>query len=308
MTGVVAPGIYDWPVDYYHSDPCPEVSLSSSGINTLLNETPAHFAARNPRLTRWPDHLNDSTKEQDLGTVVHSLVLGKGHEIKIIDLSEFRNKDGTPAQTFNNAAAKKAKEQAEADGLIVIERQAYDQAEFVAAAATEALRQRFGTWPIGNSEMSMVWKRRTTDKESEIWCRGLADHLGEGQWSNVIVDLKTTGRGISDYDLQKKAEREAAVQAAWYSEGLAAIRPELRGRIKFYFIFVEVEPPYSVRRIALNQQWHDMAPQLIDIAVDKFADCLRADRWDSYPDDDVLDMPLRVEQAWTFKLEAARVG
>jgi hypothetical protein len=46
---------FDVPCEDYFADPCPRPSLSNSGIGVLLNQSPAHFAARHPRLNGGVD-------------------------------------------------------------------------------------------------------------------------------------------------------------------------------------------------------------------------------------------------------------
>lgn len=289
-------GIHDISPEEYHADPCEEVSLSHSGIVTLLNETPAHFAARNPRLTEWPDLLRRSTAAQDLGSIVHSLILGKGAEFCVMDPSDFLNDDGkTPSKTFGSKAAKAAKEDAESKGLIVINRATNAAAIAVAEAAAKKLRERFGEWPIGESEVAGIWKRQT--EHGEIWCRLLSD-----KWIHryaTCIDFKSTSKSISDEDLRRSiAATGNDIQAAWYLEGLNTIHPELAGLTQFLFVFIEVEPPYEPRVIKLTESWLTRARYRIDRAANLFADCLRKNEWPAWPGDTSLNAPGYLETQW----------
>lgn len=286
-------GIHDIDVEAYHRDElCPEVSLSSSGIRTLLNETPAHFAARNPRLTSWPDLVETPSREQDLGSVIHSLLLGKGAAFDVVDFDDWRKKE---AQMMRDASR--------ASGKIPMLRKTYANALQVAEKAAEHLTYLFHAWPIGQSERTMIWQRKTV--HGPIWCRALVDHMSEGA---QLIDLKTTSRSIGDEDLKRKIAQDGGdIQAAWYTEGLATLFPELAGRVKFTFIFIEVEPPFLPRPITLSENWLTRARFRIDRAADIFAKCLREDKWPGWPTElTTLSAPTYLETKWeTEELEAA---
>jgi hypothetical protein len=282
----------------YHADAItPEPALSSSGIRTLLNETPAHFAARNPRLTQWPDNTIESTREQDLGSVAHALILGKGARFKVLNLADYRNKDGSEAKTFNNAEAKRAKQQAESEGFIVIDHDTHMAAQAIAKSATKRLVEKFGTWPIGESELVGIWKRPT--RHGDIFGRMLLDHFSHK--AATIIDIKTTTKPISDDEIPKSlASIGADIQAAWYIEGVSTIFPELMGLVQFIFLFVEQQPPYSARPVRVSESWLTRARFRIDRAADVFARCLKANDWPAYPHDElIVQAPSWLETKWT---------
>lgn len=288
-------GVYTIPSAQYHSDPAPQVSLSRSGIVTLLTATPGKFRAKNPRLSPWPIK-DESTDPQKLGSVVHALVLGAGQEFCVIDPSQYRNKDGTPAKTFANAEAKRAKQEAEASGLVVIDADTFAQAEEIQRAVEARLIARFGGWPIGESEQTMIWQRQTS--YGPIWCRALVDHLSRR--AVTLLDIKTTGRGLNDDTLKMAiANSGNDIQAAWYLSGYKTLDPEHADLAQFIFPFVEVEPPFDVRFIRAKPDWLARAEYRIEQAVDIFARCLYANEWPGYPAEDTeLDAPAFLEARW----------
>jgi hypothetical protein len=140
----LTPGIHDdIDAESYHSDALTEeVTLSRSGIVTLLNETPAHFAAKNRRLSQWPERLDhDATDEQDLGTVCHALLLGKGG---LFDIHEFDN--------WRTKQAQALRDESRARGRVPILSKRFADALNVVEHAEKALKGRFGGWPLGQSE------------------------------------------------------------------------------------------------------------------------------------------------------------
>jgi hypothetical protein len=284
----VKPGLYyDLPVAQYHADPCDAPSLSSSGIRTLLSSTPAHFAARHPKLTQWPDQIRVATKAQDLGTVVHRLVLERGSEYIVIDPSNFRNKDGTVATTFNNAQAKAAKVSAESQGLVVIDNDTYSQAREVADRLIAKLQARYGGWPIGQSEVTGIWQRQTA--HGPIWCRMLLDHVSER--AVTALDMKSTALSLDKDELPKSiANAGGDIQNAWYIDGLSTLFPQYAGLWQFVFMYGEVNPPYDVLPVKLGEGWLTRARHRINRACDLFALCMKRNEWPGWSIDEPLTL------------------
>ena len=86
-----APGIYDLTAAEYHADPCVAPSLSSGVAWELLTRSPLHAWAKHPRLN--PDFEPDHSAKFDLGTAAHTLILGKGDQIHVIDAPDYRTKE-----------------------------------------------------------------------------------------------------------------------------------------------------------------------------------------------------------------------
>jgi hypothetical protein len=324
----VTPGIYEIDPQQYHADPCYvhgdplTVSLSASGIRTLLAATPAHFAARNPVLTKWKEWQKGqkATKAQDRGTVIHSMLLGRGGEWIAKDCTEFSNKDGSPSQTWGSAEAKAWKAKQEARNVAVISRDEESEYLQIAEIARVALRQRFPWWDEGRSEQTLVWQRQTA--YGPINCRALMDRLGPQPFIDLI-DLKTTAKPIGDEDVQRKLALDGAdIQAAFYLEGVRAlgvapqpppaVAPEepdddgWAGEVaqpidsrQFHFAHVETAPPYSVRIDTLSDNWLLRAQLRIDRACNLFAKCLYAGDWPSWPTrGNALTPPSWLESRW----------
>jgi hypothetical protein len=281
---VTAPGVYALDVDDYHADPAPEPSLSSSGIFTLLNGTPSKFRAKHPRLTDWPDFPEKSSAAQDLGSVIHSMLLAAGRPVLVIEgFDDWKKK-----------AAQEQRKEAKRNGSLPVLRKLFDEASMIVERAAVALRAELGEWPAGESEQTMIWRRRTND-HGMIWCRALADHLIRSR--GTIIDLKTTGLPLADRDLSTNFTYQGNdFQAAHYLDGLETLFPELAGRGEFLFAIVETEPPYDVRFADLPKGWRTLAAQAVDRASDRFAACLESGEWPSYRKRADLQIPTWHEQ------------
>jgi len=273
----------------YHQDPTPEPSLTSSGIKRLFSGSPADFAARHPKLTKrlpdgklaWPE-LFDSSDAQDLGTVVHALVLGTINQCLVADPEDapVTTDQGGAYKTWSGKAAAWKKAQ-EATGAIVLNREKGEHVQSAAESMIRLLRDEYDDWPIGDSEVTLIWRRATS--LGPILCRARVDHLALRHM--VLLDPKSTGRGISDRMLQKMAADDGwGIQAAWYLEGVEQCHPDvdLAGRLRFRFPVVEMTPPYQARFVDLPEAWIHIARQRNDRAAELFAKCLAANEWPTY--------------------------
>jgi hypothetical protein len=290
----ITAGIYDdMPIEIYHSDPAPEPSLSQSGIRTLLTATPAHFKAKHPRLTDFPDEIDRPTKAQDFGTIIHSMVLGRGTEMAVIPFDNYKKK-----------AAQDARDEARAAGRVPVLEKELPRLYAVAAFALDAIRRRYPDWSEGTAERALFWQLELNDGTS-IWCRGLGDYsIGSARW----FDLKTTDTGISDQELAKKIGNDGwDLQKAWTIQGVEALEPDFAGLVSFQDIVVEISPPYSVRFPPISERWlNSYTRPRISIATHMFGQCLQTRQWPSWTEDVAnLEPPAWMAQAWEYQILAA---
>jgi hypothetical protein len=287
-------GVYDIDAERYHTDPTPQPSLSSSGIKRLLSGSPAEFAAFHPRLTQWPELCQaEATRAQDRGTIIHSLVLGKGAGFHACDPQdvEVTTEKGARYKNWSGKAADWKRAQ-EAQGIVVMSRSEGARVQAATQSMIQLLQREYGDWPIGDSEQTIIWQRET--EYGPIWCRALVDHLALRHM--VVLDPKSTALGISDRALQRIAANDMwHIQAAWYLDGIKTIMPhvfdiggnvisETGGRLVFRFVVVEIDPPYQSRFVDLPESWIHIAGQRIDRACEQFAKCLYSGEWPAHSD------------------------
>lgn len=259
---ITEPGIYlDVPESAYHADPCPAPSLSSSIAKELIERSPLHAWQLHPKLGGGS---RTATAAQDHGSLVHELLLGRGRGLAIVEANDWRTK-----------AAKLAKAEAQAQGLTPV----LARKHAIANTACAKIRARLSAQGVelaGESEVTVVWREQTP--HGEIWARARFDHL-EGA---TIVDLKTTERATKSACERQIIAMGYDIQRAAYVRALTTIRPELGGRVRFLFAFIETEPPYgvmvadvdSVLRTFGDRRWVD--------AVDRWAWALQSEHWHGY--------------------------
>ncbi len=281
---VAEPGVYSpaqLPEDAYHADPVPEGSLSQSGAKTLLKEGgPALFAWQraNPK---------PRTKAMELGTAAHKLVLGAGQE-----LHEVKENDWTTNR------AKKARDDARAEGKLPLLTKDLDVAKAMAAALREhEWAQRLLTQP-GRPEMSAFWQ----DPDYKVWRRLRWDFMPEPDPGRrpVIPDYKTAASAGPKAFAKALADFGYHHQGDWYPAGYAAMFGDRIGDYPVMaFIVQEKEPPYRVAVYQLHQDALKFGRKRNEKAMRIYRECTENDDWPGYePGPQVLDLPY-----WAYRDE-----
>jgi hypothetical protein len=286
-SGGLEAGMHEIPVEMYHADPAPQPSLSASGIKLLIGQSPDHFRARHPRLSPFPWYRWPQSDAMKLGTIAHRIILGAGSEYLVLDPADFLTKDGKPGKTLGTAGAKAAREDAEARGLLVIDPESYRDA-LNATKNMEALIARdYPRWDSGVSERTMLWQYRLNSGDS-VWCRTLPDRFVASctcvEKSGIhphVFDPKFTSIPINDYAIDNTiASSGWDIQDAFYTMGVEKIVGDhVKGHVLFTFLVAELFPPFEVRAVTVPENWRQSARGEIDIAANKFGECLASGKW-----------------------------
>lgn len=271
------PGFHDFmPAAVYHADPCPEPSLSSGIVRTLIEKTPAHAYQEHVRLGGVRP---EPTPDMILGSYVHGLLAG--------DVSDFE------VGEFDNYQTKAAREWRDSVALTKtpILTHTVERAERIAKALRDKAAVGLTTDPFtaGKPEVSALWQ------EDGFWFRARYDRLilDEGGYAD-IWDWKTTKSVAPDALLRAIIDHGYHIQAAHYLRGLRAIAPRFAGRTSFILAFVEVEPPHAVRRVVMSEGFLSLANGLLSRAIDRWKHCLRLNQW---PDESETTLTL-TPPAW----------
>ncbi len=263
------PGFFpDLDPNRYFDDPAPDPSLNQSTIRKLNATSPHHAAVENARLNPYGRRRRDETKALWLGSAVHRLALGKGKEVSIIRYPDFKS-----------TAARDARDAAVANGRIPILERGYADVVAMADIVRARIDEELDGAPY-ETEVPMFWRRQT--EHGPIWCRGMLD-----VWCEPLaraLDVKTTGQAATDEEISKTiASNGYDVQDPYYVSGIEAIRPDLRGRASFEFLFVETAEPFGSRLFELDETSRMIGRIQIDRAVEEWGRCLAARSWPSYP-------------------------
>lgn len=231
--------------------------FSSSAAKCLLSRSPLHARAE---VKKKP------TKLMDRGNIIHRLVLGKGKDYRVLQYSDFKTKK-----------AQEDRDKAHEDGVVPVLAHHFEGY----CIAAESIRVRLADMGLvldGASELAFEWTEQTP--HGDVLCRGMADHV----WLDTgrILDLK-----IIDDASPSKVERSAAaldhaVQHAAYTRALAAVNPDLVGRIQFLFAFCEPGEPYDVNVCEPDGVFRQLGEQRWLRAVHAWAKCVAEDSFPGY--------------------------
>lgn len=254
----------DLSADEYHRMP----GLSSSIANVLISKSPAHAFHAHPLMG---NHPHAATKDMDKGTMIHTLVLGKGKMIAPLPFDDWRTK-----------AAREQRDHVASLGSVAVLECDYVEAKATAEIIIKNLREREGIEFNGISEVAAFWKELTP--HGTVACRGQFDHAWIGDDSALILDLKKCVDASKDA-IERSAEKYGyALQSAAYRRAMTMIRPDLAGRIKFKFAFVELEAPYAFNVVEPDGVFAEIGEQRWFNAVNKWAECLATNKWPAYSD------------------------
>lgn len=261
---VEAPKVVDGlSAESYHAD---RTSISSSGLRALLAPgCPAQF-----KYDR--DNPQAPKREFDLGHAAHKLVLGEGEEIDVLDFDNYLTK-----------AAKTARDEARAMGVVPLLRHEYEQIEGMVAA----VRQHPIAGPLfapgtGVAERSMYW----TDPATGVRCRIRPDWLRHREENGrlIVVDLKTA-RAVDPAALQRAVyEHGYHAQAAFYLAGVKALDLHGDHEPAFIFAFQAKTAPYLIHLVELDFPALTLGAARNERALRIYAECERTSVWPGFND------------------------
>ncbi|MCS6570296.1 PD-(D/E)XK nuclease-like domain-containing protein [Curtobacterium flaccumfaciens pv. flaccumfaciens] len=254
----------DMPETEYHSHP----ALSSTGARRIL-DSPARF-------NYWQKHPQPGKQSFDVGTAVHTKVLGIG-----AGTIAYPDEHVTASGAVSTKAATVAwAEEQRALGLTPV---APAQAARIDGMA-EAVLKHETAGPLfergGHSETSVF----STDEDTGVDMRARFDYLALTDQS-VAVDLKTTAKTASvDGFTRTVADYGYDVQQEHYLRALGQ-------RIPFVFVVVEAEAPHLVGVHTLDIEWARMGEARVQRALELYATCTASGIWPGYPAEPQLISP-----------------
>ncbi|MFE7510124.1 PD-(D/E)XK nuclease-like domain-containing protein [Streptomyces sp. NPDC057540] len=266
----VEPGLYDIPAELYHQDPIPGGSLSSTGIRRLA-DTPARFK-------HFLDHPEPYKPAFEFGTAAHTVILGDGPELIVVDEDLWNTKE-TKAKVAAIRAA----------GNVPLKREAKQRIDDMAEALARHSEAADIFQPgAGVAEQSAFWP-----DPRGVWRRVRFDWLSDG-----IADYKTTPSVHPDA-LQKTVEKWGYhVQDAFYRE--TAIELGLIPADGFFkFVFQEKQPPYLVQVVELDFPARAIGAEITDRAIHTYLHCMATGEWPAYGDTTTyLSLPAWAERKY----------
>ena len=257
----------------YHADPAPVPSLSSSIAKVLIEQTPRHAFTRHPRLN--PHFAPKDDARFDLGSVAHELILDRGAGFDVVD-----------ADSWVTKAAREARDKIRKTGRTPILQHQWNAAVEMMKAVGARLAeipecaQLVGDdacWLVnGRAERVAIWQ----DIGGPV-CRAMIDFMGPDE--TQVWDLKTTSSRLSDSALARLiVDLGYDLSAAFYLRGLSQLLPDLAGRFRWKWIFVEDAAPFEVRVIEPTSEMLEIGDRKAALAIEKWRRCMSSNEWPGY--------------------------
>lgn len=254
----------------YHSHP----ALSSTQARQVL-DSPARFnyAKSHPQVHK---------DAFDLGTAVHTKVLGVGSDV-ITYPAEHLTPSGFPST--KSATVEWVAEQ-RANGMVVVSTSQFEQADAMAEAVLAHPTARALFEQDGNAEASVF----ATDPVTGVEMRARFDFLPDGMQDNpCAVDLKTTGKKATKLGFERTVlDWQYEFQERWYFQTL---KNATGIEMPFRFVVVETAAPHLVAVHELDVVWREMGDAKIRRALETYAECSATDTWPGYPTEVQMSSP-----------------
>jgi len=254
--GEVEPGLYDIPAELYHSDPIPGGSLSSTGIRRLT-DCPARFK-------HFLDHPEPYKPAYEFGTAAHTVILGDGPELIVVDADRWDTKEikakVAAIRAAGNVPLKAADKQRIDDMAEALARHA-EAADLLQPGAGVAEQSAFWPDPRG------VWRRTRFD-----WLR-----------PDGIADYKTT-TSVHPDALEKTVEKFRYYQQDPFYRETAIELGLIPADGFFKFVFQEKQAPYLVQVVELDFPARVIGSEFNDRAIHAYLHCTATDEWPAYGD------------------------
>lgn len=252
-------------LEQYHADVVPGGSLSSSGARALLDPgCPAQFDydRKHPQLPK---------KEFEIGTAAHSLLLGTGAELVLVDTEKW---------TTNAVKAEVASIRAE--DKIPLKPSDLEKVKAMVAAVRAHHQAGPLFAPGGVAEQSLYW----TDPDTGVTCRCRPDMLREYPDLTLCVDYKTAVKADPMSASKAIAERNYHQQDAFYVDGVQAVTGK---QARFLLVFQSKTAPYLITVRELSEADRAIGRAKNQRALRTYAECTKTGIWPDWtgPTDDI---------------------
>lgn len=282
------PGFYaDLDAAIYHADPCPAPSLSSSIAKVLLEQSPLHAWYCHPRFNDQEE--SEPTRPKEIGTAAHKLVLGKGRDVVVID-----------ADDYKSGAAKAKRTEAYAAGHAPILRTDLTKAEGIANAVAEQIGGIQGCEGFADATPELV---AVSQDPLGPWLRIMIDKFDDHGDHAVIWDVKTGEQSAAPHGIGRRiANMSMEIQAGLYERVVVNLRPELAGRVRFRWLFIENDPPHSLIPVELDNVGMEIGRRKAAAAISIWQRCIETGFWPGYPNQIIqAEYPPYMATSWEYR-------
>ena len=240
----------------YIADPCPEPSLSKSGIGRILYRSPQHAMRHHPRLGPNPERYTPSA---DTGSAAHAELLGADETQQVVWVE---------AKDWRTKAAKEERDEAHAAGCIAMLEKDRQKVVDMAAISQQWLIEA----GPGQAEQTMVWQM------GGVYLRTRPDYLHDDQ--REVNEYKTSTSADPAKWARIILNSHYDIQATMPLMALDALFGEAKR--DYRWLVQEVDPPYCCSWVGLGPQMEAMAREKIHLGATIWAKCLADKQWPGY--------------------------
>lgn len=265
MKKIDKPGIYRISMEQYHGQPCIGPSVSSSGLRTIITESPKHYFDTS---SLNPDRAEEATKASFiLGRAAHHLLLGED-DFSTLFIMRPEELDGK-AWHGNRTECKAWLDGQEKAGRTVLTPKDIKKIRGMAHELSKHPLVMAGIMN-GSIEQSLIWQDRATG----VWLKARPDAIPND--SGDFADLK--GTSATGFDVDKSVSTyRYDMQAAltkWAAKEVLGVE-----MTSFSFVFCGFDRPHCVDVLTLAPADIELAEKDLRVAVDTFAWCLESGNW-----------------------------
>lgn len=298
---ITAPGLYRQSEVAYHSDPCPQPSLSRSIAETLILDSPEHAFAAHPRLTK-PDEDEEeeekNSRTRDIGSAAHAALLRQPTEIAVLDYKDFRKK---AAQEERAAAQERGAIPLLAKDARTVERMVEKARRKLANSEHAAIRRL-----VNPSDESVIYNEVTAawiDRCGDHWARCRMDRVDIADKTITVIDYKTTELSAAPAKVSTAIyNNNYHFQDAFYRRGMRALFPQIdehKLKLDFLFIVQEQTPPFGITVTHVDAAGRITGEKMVSAAFLLWRKCHAENWWPGYPEKTTeAEMPPYVETRW----------
>ena len=296
---------FDVPEDEYRrGDKIPR--LTQSLAKTLLTFSPRHTWLECPALN--PVWQEDDDKKFDIGNIAHSLLIGRGKRVQMIDADDWRTK-----------AAKEEREALKAQGILGVLRKHHTTAEIMVDCAKIQLAEYrefdlMAALKDCSGEVVVEWVQRAfypfkvfESQMAAVAMKTMIDLLSEKK--RLVIDYKTVGQSANPVEIPRVLTNFGwDVQAATHKMALDTVDPENAGRRTHLFIAQESFPPYALTVAEITEAVMTIGTKKLLVAMEIWQECIESGNWPMYPARILRpEYPEWAENAW-LKREMEEFG
>lgn len=275
---ITEPGVYEMPMGWYHSDCCDGPSVSSTGLRTIVNQTPKAY---------WDSsYLNPNAADDSESEEAKHFRIGRAGHLLLLEPENFAKQVVTRPAAFDSWRSKEAKRwRADAilEGKTVLDPAEMLQVQGVAASLREHHLHRDGILD-GQIEASLIWK----DEKSGIWLKARPDAIPFA--SNDVSDLKIMADPHPDAAERSVRRLGYDVQMALVGIGMEVL---LKREVEEYqLICVGSKRPHDLVILTVAEERIDYGRRRLRKALTVMAECLKSGYWPSYEEYDGVRVSL----------------